>query len=61
MSLEIGNLTVKISVNQGKSEGGEGSSASLTDTDVGKKSNPEKMAKDIVEQIIKIIEDKNER
>ncbi|MBG6132811.1 hypothetical protein IWQ47_004359 [Aquimarina sp. EL_43] len=61
MSLEIGNLTVKISVNQGKSEGGDGSSTPLTDTDVGKKPQPEKMAKDIVEQIIKIIEDKNER
>ncbi|MCK8521379.1 DUF5908 family protein [Aquimarina sp. D1M17] len=61
MSLEIKHLNVKISVNQAKSEGGEGSSSKPSDNDVNKGSDSEKMAKDIVEQVLQIIENKSER
>ena len=61
MSLEIENLKVTISVNQAKSEGGEGSSTTPSELDAGKKPNPEKLAQDIIEQVVKIMEDKSER
>jgi hypothetical protein len=61
MPLEIRELHIKVNVNQAKSEGGEGSSASPTIEDAGSKSDPEKMAQDIVEQVLKIVDDKNER
>ncbi|MBR9997743.1 MAG: hypothetical protein KFF73_02175 [Cyclobacteriaceae bacterium] len=61
MSIEIGNLKVTVSVNQAKSEGGEGSSTPVTETDAFKKSDPEKLTQDIIEQIVKILDDKKER
>ena len=61
MAVEIGKLNVKISVNQAKSEGGEGSSTKASELDSGKKPDPEKLAQDIIEQVMKIIDDKSER
>ena len=61
MAVEIGRLNVKISVNQAKSEGGEGSSTPPAEQDAGKKADPEKSAQDIVEQVMKIMDDKKER
>lgn len=61
MPLEIGNLNVSVSVNQAKSEGGEGSSTPISERDAGKQVNPEKLTQNIVEQIIQIFEDKKER
>lgn len=61
MPLEINKLQVKVSVNQAKSEGGEGSSASPSVENAGKKGNVEKMAQDIIEQIVTIMENKDER
>jgi len=61
MTLEIGNLNVKVTVNQAKSEGGEGSSGNSSATDSNNKPSPEQLGQDIIEQMIKIIEDKQER
>jgi len=61
MALEIGKLNVKISVNQAKSEGGEGSSTSTSELDARKKTDPEKLVQNIIEQVMKIIDDKTER
>ena len=61
MALEIDKLNVKISVNQAKSEGGEGSSTPASEIDAGQKENPEKLAQDVIEQVMKIMADKNER
>lgn len=61
MAVEIGKLNVKISVNQAKSEGGEGSSTAPSEQDAGKRPNPEKLAQDVIEQVMKIMDDKNER
>lgn len=61
MTLEIGHLNVKVTVNQAKSEGGEGSSGNSSETDSGNKPSPEQLGQDIIEQMIKIIEDKQER
>jgi hypothetical protein len=61
MPLKINSLRVSISVNQAKSEGGEGSSTPATELDAGKKANPEKIAQDVIEQVLRIIKDKKER
>jgi hypothetical protein len=61
MALHIKNLKVSISVNQARSEGGEGSSTPVSEQDASKKMDPEKVAKDVVEQIIQIMNNKNER
>ncbi|NHF58025.1 hypothetical protein FK220_001645 [Flavobacteriaceae bacterium TP-CH-4] len=61
MSLKINHLKVSITVNQAKSEGGEGSSTPVSEQDAGKKADPEKLAKDVVEQVMRIMEDKKER
>ncbi len=61
MSLSIRNLKVSISVNQAKSEGGEGSSTPISEQTEAKKADPEKLSKDVIEQVMRIINDKNER
>ncbi|TMM58016.1 hypothetical protein FEE95_00900 [Maribacter algarum] len=61
MALHIKNLKVSISVNQARSEGGEGSSTPVSEQDASKKIDSEKVAKDVVEQIIQIMNNKNER
>jgi|GEM_PF-1924979 len=61
MALEIQNLKVTVSVNQARSEGGEGSSTVPSELDASKKPDPEKMAGDVIEQILKIMSEKNER
>jgi len=61
MSLEITNLSVKISVNQANSEGGEGSSTKPSETDTSKSASPEKLVTEVVEQILSILDNKNER
>lgn len=61
MPLEIKELLIKVNVNNASAEGGEGSSASPSVSDAGGKDSPEKMAQDIVEQVLQIIEDKKER
>ncbi|MCB0502353.1 MAG: hypothetical protein KDD32_06690 [Bacteroidetes bacterium] len=61
MPLEVKELYVKVSVNQAKSDGGEGSSAPTSISDAGAKGDTEKLAKDVVEQVLKIIDDKKER
>lgn len=61
MPIEIDKLYVNVSVNQAKSEGGEGSSTPPSERDSGKTTEPEKMARDIVEKVLEIIENKSER
>lgn len=61
MPIEIKELHIKVNVNNASAEGGEGSSASPGVNDAGGKGNPEKMAQDVVEQVLQIIEDKKER
>ncbi len=61
MPIEIGNLKVTVTVNQARSEGGEGSSTPVSELDANKKANPEQLSQDIIEQIVKIFEDKDER
>ncbi|MBT8183934.1 MAG: hypothetical protein KJN76_03770 [Eudoraea sp.] len=61
MPLKINNLKVNISVNQAKSEGGEGSSTPVSELDAGKKADPDKIVQDALEQLLRIMSDKNER
>ncbi len=61
MPLEIDKLYVNVSVNQAKSEGGEGSSTPASERDAGKKPDPDKVVKEAIEQVLKIMEDKKER
>ena len=61
MALEIQNLKVNVSVNQARSEGGEGSSTVSSERDAAKKPDPEKMARDIIEQVLRIMSEKDER
>ncbi len=61
MGLKINNLRVNVSVNQPKSEGGEGSSAPVSEQPNGKKGDTEKVAKDVLEQVLKIMNEKYER
>ncbi|WP_149274953.1 DUF5908 family protein [Pareuzebyella sediminis] len=61
MSLKINNLKVNVTVNQPKSEGGEGSSTPVSEQDAGKKGDSEKVAKDVLEQLLQILNNKSER
>ena len=62
MPLEIGKLNVKISVNQAKPEGGEGSSMSPAEREMQSKNlAPEKLSKDIIEHVMNILENQKER
>lgn len=61
MALNIKNLKVNVSVNQARSEGGEGSSTPVSEQNTEKKMDAEKIAKDVIEQIIQIINSKTER
>ncbi|WP_299885348.1 hypothetical protein [uncultured Lacinutrix sp.] len=61
MALSIKNLKVNVSVNQARSEGGEGSSTPVSEQSTEKKMDAEKIAKDVIEQIIQIINSKTER
>lgn len=61
MALHIKNLKVSISVNQARSEGGEGSSTPVSEQDSGKKMDAETVAKDVIEQIIQMMNNKSER
>ena len=60
MSLNINNLKVSVSVNQPKAEGGEGSSAPAAEQGA-KKSDPDKLTQDVIEQVMQIMNNKSER
>ena len=61
MPLEIKELNVKVSVNQPKTDGGQGSSSRPEESDESRKSGPENLSKDIVEQMLEIIKNQKER
>ena len=60
MALNIKNLKVSVSVNQPKADGGEGNSTPISEQKT-KKGDPEKLAQDVLEQLMQIMNDKNER
>lgn len=60
MALNINHLKVSITVNQPKSAGGEGSSTPASEQGP-KKTEPDKLAQDVIEQLLQIINNKSER
>jgi len=60
MALKINNLKVSISVNQSKADGGEGSSKPIAEQKA-KSGDSEKLAQDVLEQMIQIMDNKRER
>ena len=62
MPLEIRELNIRVTVNQSQPDGGEGSSSESSQKDSsGKKSIPDNILQDMIEQTLKIINDKEER
>lgn len=60
MALSIQNLKVSVSVNQSKADGGEGGSKPISERQP-KKGDSEKLTKDVLEQLVQIMNNKNER
>ncbi|GAA4460517.1 hypothetical protein GCM10023189_35750 [Nibrella saemangeumensis] len=61
MPVEIRELTIKVSVNQPRQTGGEGSSSQPADEGATNQPSSDKVVADAVEQVLEILKYKEER